>query len=688
MKRRTRYPRLLLASAMVTAATPLLAQEPQVATSTAGATVYGAEDFSRFAPKTALDMVRQIPGFSLQAESRDRGLGQASGNVLINGERVSGKSNDAVTALGRIPAAGVVRIELVDGATLNIAGLSGQVANVIVRSTGLSGQFQWRGEVRTRNTKPLLTNGSASLSGSSGLLAYTVGLRNESFRRGNAGPTEIFSEGGQLIDLRQEQALFSGERPRISGNFKYSWPGGNVANLNVSHERFWFEQSETSAREGVGLPNRLRTVETDQDRSSSEISGDYEFELGAGRLKLIGLHSVQHNPSDTLLVTNFADGAASTGNRFLRVGNEAETVGRAEYRWRSEQSDWQLSAEGAFNSLDNASNLFVLLPDSTFTEIPLIGGTGEVTEDRYEGAITWSRTPNPQLALQASLGGEYSKLSQTGPAGQTRQFLRPKGFVAAAWKATPRLDINARLERRVGQLNFGDFLASANLGRDSADAANPNLVPPQSWDGEVQATRIFGDWATSSARIYSRLISDIIDQIPIGLTQESAGNIDRASVYGIEWNSTGQLERIGWAGAKVDARVQLQNSRLKDPLTGEPRRISNDLVRSLEINLRHDVPGSGWAWGTGIDSNRRSPLVRLGEISVNYEESPFNTRLFIEHKNVAGLTVRGAVRNILGANDYLDRTVFVARRGSSISFIEARNRSVGPTFSLTVSGTL
>ena len=694
MKRCTRYPRFWVLTAIVPAAAPPVfaassTQDPQeVVTTTGGPQVYGTADFARFAPKTALDMIRQVPGFALQAESRERGLGQASGNVLINGQRISGKSNDAVTALGRIPAAGVVRIEIVDGATLNVAGLSGQVANVIARSTGLSGQFQWRGEARLRNTKPLLTNGSASISGSYGRFAYTVGLRNDSFRRGNAGPTEIFSEVGELIDLRQEQALFAGERPRISGNFKYSWPGGNVGNLNLSYERFWFDLSERSAREGVGLPDRLRTVDTDQNRSSYEISGDYELAIGPGRLKLIGLHNIEHNPSDTLLVTAFADGAAATGNRFLRVGDEAETVGRAEYRWRGGANDWQLSAEGAFNSLDNASNLFVLLPDSTFAEIPLVGGTGGVTESRYEGAITWGRSVSPRVALQASVGGEYSQLSQTGSFGQTRIFVRPKGFLAAAWKATPRFDINARLERRVGQLNFGDFLASTNLGRESADAANPDLVPPQSWDGEIEATRKFGDWGTASAKIYSRLISDIIDQIPIGRTQESAGNIDQAAVYGIEWNSTVQLVRFGWAGAKVDARLQLQNSRLKDPLTGNPRRISNDTVRSIEINLRHDVPRSNWAWGGQLDHSRRAPSVRLGEISVNYEESPFNTSLFVEHKNLVGLTVRGSVRNLLGANDYLDRTVFVGRRGGAISFIEARNRSVGPTLSITVSGTL
>jgi len=690
MQRRTRFRRSFVLTALIPfASVPAFAAlqtSQEVVASPGGGRIYLPEEFARFAPKTALDMIRQVPGFSLRAESRERGLGQASGNVLINGQRISGKSNDAVTALSRLPAAGVERIEIVDGATLNIAGLSGQVANVIARSTNLAGRFEWRGEVRTRNTKPLFTNGSASISGRSGRLAYTLGLRNDSFRRGNAGLSQIYSEDGDLIDLRQEQALFSGERPRISGNFKYNGPSDSVGNLNLSYERFWFDQSETSDRRGDVLPDRLRTLTTDQNRSSFEVSGDYELSVGAGRLKLIGLRDIKRGPADTLLVTAFSDGASATGNRFLRVGEEGETVGRAEYRWRGGASDWQLSAEAAFNTLDNASSLFVLLPDRTFTEIELVGGTGKVAEDRYEGAITWGRAISPKLALQGSLGGEYSQLSQSGPLGQTRSFVRPKGFVAAAWKATPRLDINARLERRVGQLNFSDFLASANLGRESADAANPDLVPPQSWDAEVETTRNFGDWGTSSARIYGRLISDIIDQIPIGLTQESPGNLDRAVVYGIEWNSTVQLGKLGWHGAKLDARLQFQNSALSDPLSGERRRISNDLVRTVDISLRQDVKGTDWAWGGQVLQMRRSPSTRLGEISVNYETSPFDTGLFLEHKNVAGLTLRGSVRNLIGANDFLDRTVFVGRRGGPISFIEARNRSVGPTFSLAVSG--
>src|SRR3546814_11932566 len=65
---------------------------------------------TRFSPRTALDMLRQVPGFTIEEQDQERrGLGQATANVLINGQRFSGKSNDVVTELGRISAANVDR---------------------------------------------------------------------------------------------------------------------------------------------------------------------------------------------------------------------------------------------------------------------------------------------------------------------------------------------------------------------------------------------------------------------------------------------------------------------------------------------------------------------------------------------------------------------------------------------------
>ena len=92
---------------------------------------YFPADFSQFVPRSALDLVKQVPGFNLDEGGDERGFGQADTNVLINGRRVSGKSNGPAEALERLSVDSVIRLEVVDGASLDIGGISGQVVNVI-----------------------------------------------------------------------------------------------------------------------------------------------------------------------------------------------------------------------------------------------------------------------------------------------------------------------------------------------------------------------------------------------------------------------------------------------------------------------------------------------------------------------------------------------------------------------------
>ena len=118
-------------------------------------TVYEPAYFAQFAPRNALDMVTRIPGFVItEQRGSARGLGQASQNVLINGERLSSKSDGARDQLQRIPASDVVRIEIVDGTVLDIPGLTGQVANVVVARSGSSGQFRYTAGFRAYNAQP------------------------------------------------------------------------------------------------------------------------------------------------------------------------------------------------------------------------------------------------------------------------------------------------------------------------------------------------------------------------------------------------------------------------------------------------------------------------------------------------------------------------------------------------------
>src|SRR3954451_8838823 len=106
---------------------------PQANATTGAKRVYTQADFARFAPKTAYDMLVQVPSFSIRTvDTSTRGLGQASENVLINGERSPDQAGGGVDQLQRPAASNVERIEIVDAGSLGIAGLSGQVANVVL----------------------------------------------------------------------------------------------------------------------------------------------------------------------------------------------------------------------------------------------------------------------------------------------------------------------------------------------------------------------------------------------------------------------------------------------------------------------------------------------------------------------------------------------------------------------------
>ena len=679
------------AVAFAVSSAPAFAQEAAPPVAPPPATVEGARsftpaDFVRFAPRNALDMLRQVPGFVIREQSQERGLGQATGNVLINGKRVSGKSNDAITELSQIPASNVTRIDIVDGATLDVPGLSGQVANVIVKAVAKTqGQFSWSPEFRAYNTDPILTRGDVSLTGKRGPIDYTFGFQNQIGGGGADGPTYIYNSDFSFREARDDVFTAEFVGPKLSGRFKYDGPGSSVGNLNLSYQRIFYDFLEVGTRTGPGLPDRLRRVTVDQNGNNYEISGDYEVALGSGRLKLIALNRSEKNPTDQAVVTSFADGRPDVGSRFAQSGDQSERIARGEYRWKAGGADWQISAEAAFNSLDSVSQLFLLGPNGEFEEIPLPGGTATIKEDRYEVMGSYGRTLSPKLSIQLAAGGEYSNIRQTGENGLSRTFWRPKGLFSAAWKPVPRLDINLKLQRRVGQLNFGAFLATVNLNEERENAGNPELVPQQSWEVDLEGVRNLDAYGTTSLRLYGRLIDDIVDIIPIGLTGESPGNIDRATIYGFEWKTTFNFDPMGWRGAKLDARVQAQKSRLKDPLTGERRPISNSLLHSFSVGLRHDIPETPWAYGANANYQLNALNYRLTEVGRQWE-GPVFANVFAEHKDVWGLTVRASVGNALGGVSLFDRTVYVGRRTGPIDFFERRNRRIGPIFGLNVSG--
>jgi hypothetical protein len=655
---------------------------------------FGAAYFEQYAPATALDMISRIPGFNLSDANFQRGLGQNGANVLINGDRLTGKTNVG-DQLSRIAATNVVKIDIVDGASLDIPGLAGQVANITTKSTGLSGTFEWSPEFRPR-LKPNYLRGNVNLSGETGNLTYTLGLKNDAFRSGTYGLETLTEADGTLFETRDEVNRNYGENPGATVDLTWKPKTDHIANLNFEINQFTFDGTESSIREAQTTRGEdiFTFFKNSEDEWNMSIGADHELPLSLfttkGRLKTIGYYRFESSPTVSQFEA-FEEGERVSGSRFERQADEAETILRTEYSWAPQDGrDWQFAVEGAFNYLDIDAALSELEND-IYVPQTLSGASARVEEKRAETTLTHSRALSSKWDIQASLGLEYSELAQQSADssdGTSRDFIRPKGFLTATYKPKEGRLWRAKIERQVGQLNFFDFIASVNLNNDEANSANAELKPSQSWRGELAYEVDFGKGNAWNTVLDGSIISDLVDRIPVGDNGDAVGNLE-STAYNYALHSDVTLKGEDWDlnGVELNAGFGLHFSHLDDPIENFDRRLNGDSKWHWDVALRHDVPKTDYAYGFQLSQQRNAPRYRLSNINLFVYKGPF-VGIFVEHKDILGMRLNLQLNNLLESSDDFERKIFTDRRDVGVlDFTESREREFGVLFRANLSGT-
>lgn len=650
------------------------------------ATSFTPESFARFAPRTALDMVSQVPGFSIEEDENDaRGFGQASGNVLIDGERISNKSISVRDMLGRIPADQVERIDLMDGTETNVPGLSGKIVNVVTGDvSGISGTWEYFPMVR-EGLKPMLDRGSIAVSGTRGDINWNVELNSRGQRMGNAGNEYVYDAARNLTAYRDEDFTYLVHAPYIQAGFNWRPANGHVANFNLQVGQNNTESKEESYTYSGDGSDTFRLYQGAEDEWNTEIGGDYAFDIGPGRLKVIGLARSEHSPFVDRIATTSLSGDKLYESVFERTYDEGEYILRGEYGWDLKRfGEWQLSLEGAFNSLESESDLFRAIGDTPLAQVPLPGSNSRVEETRSEMLLTHTHQPRPNLLVEASLGGEISEISQTGPNGKVRQFTRPKGYVQTSWQQSEDSKFIFRLERKVGQLDFEDFVSDVDLENNIGNAGNTEIVPEQSWELSARLEQEIGAWGAFWVEVAAEEVEDIVDRVPIG-AGEGPGNIDSASRYSAAMNATIKLDPMGLTGGRIKFNSSVADTSVEDALTGETRQISDEETFSFFSEFRRDHPGTDWAYGLRYRTDRKAPIYYINSIDRDGHELGF-VFMFIENKNVKGMKARFELGNLLNANLNISRDFYDNTRLQPATGYQERSRRFGPIVAFNLSG--
>lgn len=679
---------------------PARAQDTAAAsTSSDGKRIFTPDFFAAFTPVTALDMVQRIPGFSIDAGEGRRGFGENAGNVLIDGDRPSTKSDDIFTILGRIAASEVERIELVEqaGADAETQG-KGQVVNIIRKaSQKLSGTYE--ANVAVGKRYGIVPYGSASATLRRGDTSYSLNVGSYSERIKGWGPEDFSNGFGSLIERRFYRGEGGYDELSLGGAIKTK---AGAAKINANGRVRWNASFDRRAGLYTNAANVLTGVETvrrsgPDDDIEWEVGADIEFPLGSKlTTKGIGLYrSASEHATSSIETNRFGQplNFFATDNR----NRPAEAVFRLQNDWSGLKNHAvQFGGEVAFNKLDAR---FSALDITGGVQTVIPGSDVLVKEIRFEPFISDVWSLSPSWKIEAGAIAEFSRLTLSGDSSARRSFRFLKPRAVATWTLDKATTLEFRAERQVAQLNFGEFATSVDITTgNQVDAGNADLVPEKVDNFAALIRHKFLERGSVELQGSYQMVSDTQDLVPVTLRDaggniiaqyDGAGNIGNSKRWNVELAITLPFDwltkPLGITGMELKYIGHYHDSRVTDPVTGRSRRMSYRPLWHQEWNFRHDIAGSGIVWGFQVNAAAPSNAFFINQFRSQLDHP--QVRAFIEYNKFKLGTLRLTVRNLTGSPFERDRYIYNGTRASGqVVQIINRDRELDPTVALTLSG--
>jgi len=660
---------LVAAIAVLIGATARAADQPPPPSAQTSQSViaYPASFFAAMGLDTAYDMVRRVPGFTLDDGSAVRGFADAAGNVLIDGQRPASKTDDLIGILTRIPASQVARIDLIRGGAPGI-DMQGKsiVANVIRKSdSGFSGVVTADAyKPQGVPFDPGLRLEGTWRDGDRILGASLFATRYHPYTQAS-GTHKVFDATGALQDVSAMRDTSPGYQ--YIGNTSYEGPlFGGKFKVNLTLED---QPTATFDIDNFAIAGRM--AETDRtDQQDAELGEHYERDLAGGlNLELLALEHVDRNSSRSVFTT------ASDVQNFQLDSHGGETIGRGVVHWRASTG---LTIDGggefAYNWLGTATSF---VDNGAPIQVPAADVLVQEKRGEIFAKATWQALNT--FAVEGQVRAEQSNISSSGDVVLSKALTFVKPRLLATWTPDAADQVRLRVEREVGQLDFNNFVANAALNGVGVVAGNPNLVPQRDWAFELAYDRHVWDSGIVSLTVRHLMLQDVVDRVPVfspSGTFDEPGNIGGGTEDDLVLSFDLPLDRIGLAHADLRGLATWRFSRVTDPTTGRRRTISGQDPLDAEFHFAQDFPEWKLNWGIDLFPPFYDRLFRFSEVDAN--RTSIEGTVYVEYKVLPDLSLRVAV----DTNDVFydaTRQVFSGPRNiDPLQFTDLRHHDFGP----------
>ena len=660
---------------------------------------YEASYFAQYAPRSALDIARRVPGFQLDLGATQTDLGQVdvrgfagtAGNVVFNGARPSSKAEALDVTLARIPAQQVIRVEVGPGDLYgsDYAGKS-QVLNVILSAeSGIDGNVTAAGTRRYTGYINTDISGSAVLRRGPSTFNLSAGTgRNRQLEEGTDTLIDIAT--GEQIEFRRKFNSYFNRDPYISGSWAMERGSDDAYRLNARWQPSRFDLTQR---------NRVTTADGQRDDSLEqhfrnpfiELGGDVTRPLAGGAIKLVGLATRRkRDDTETYLLRDglLANDASVIGGFEQSIeAKRNETIGRLSWtRSNLAGFSFEVGAEAAVNTLNSKVEFSEFDEDGELVRIDLPLDDATVKEKRGEVYVSVGRNITPQIRIDGGVNYEFSNLKVRGDtsADRTLKFLKPN--LSIDWRPGNGWHGRLSVRRTVAQLDFYDFISVAELSTDRVNAGNENLEPQRTWEFRLTAEHpLLGDGLIKLDLGLDR-VSMLQDRILIfdeeGNGFDAPGNLGTGKRSFAELTVDAPLGKL-WSGLRAKFTGTLQRTRVADPISGENRKFSGYFPNwEWRIDVRRDA--GKFSYGFVVNDYQHFTFYRTDEFDTNFNGGPYGTA-FLEYRPTPRTSITFDVDNVFATSGNRSRRLFRPNRADAEEIIdELRERNRHRSFGLTL----
>ncbi|MGZ5927887.1 MAG: TonB-dependent receptor plug domain-containing protein [Rhizomicrobium sp.] len=544
--------------------------------------VYPATSFAGVELNTAYDMIQRLPGFVFaDTTPTQRGFAGTAGNVLVNGLRPTSKTDILSQVLQRIPASEVDSIQVIRGGA---PGIDMQdlpvVANVILKRPDqnhviatLFNSIFFDGE--------LAPGGSVEFTGRTGANAYDLTLsriaQDYDDSAGHGIRTLTIPGQGILMDAAHRRGI---EKVGwgLNGSLNRPLFGGDFGTNLTLQQTIYNSDISYDPPDAVDFPASAKV-------RSAELGANWDHAFGQVELNLVALQRLERDQNFNASI------ASNTHQVFNSVSDLGESILRGTARWVQSQTLMiESGLEGVYNTLEGHSSF---IANGTSVELP--GANPKVNEKRGEISALATWRPLPDWQVIAGSRFEFSTIEAQGTPSRSFAFLKPR--LLLSWAPIADMQIRARAEKLVGQLDFSNFIASSSFATNGVSAGNLQLKPDSRW--QFEGDYEFHFWGKGAIVLtYMREnITDLVDYIPIGNGLDGPGNIPKASNNFYDFELSLPTDQLGVAGGTIKPSFVWRDGHVRDPVTGIERAISGVQDRAINIDFLEDIP----SWHSSID---------------------------------------------------------------------------------------